>query len=745
MIEDKSQSEMTEENEKPKRRRTFKVDSIILAIASLMLFISVFMLFADGVLFGGDDYSNLTKVGKFEVSKNDVRRRVDSGMTWGNASKNDIVFEGDSVFTGDSSEATVTLDNGTVLKIDPKSLVVIRTRGKNLEIDLQYGSLQGKLGGDGSIMLTQNGQTQELSGDNSELRIVKGENSSSVQVVSGQVSLKDGKKLNQDDELTLDKKGSKVSHSDITLLSPKNGESDWLPLGKTVTFKWKSAKPGFDGVFETSKDPAFTIVSQSVPVTGTSFSSGDSPDFRGPFYWRVRANAADSIPPVAWKISLYDDVPPLPVLPANEQVVRIPKNAKENRVSVFLTWEDSSGSNDFEVQTSVDETFAKPLATEHTTELVSKVMLGEGEFYWRVKGTHPDRKNAPWSRTMHFTVLKSGRDLEAPVLQVKNLEFNIPRAALPPVGEKVEHIAVTGVPAFQWTGVKGATGYVAEFATDDTFSNSQSIELDQALSYAPSKVLPGDAYFRVHANTKSGKAGNPSEVGILHIQLPAPVIGPLPDKKMTFNTKKEMDKAQHEFKITWEALPVAANYELVWGADPQFTKSKAFKISGTTKKIKVTKPREYAAKVRALDANDKPISPYSEVRVGKFEKELKKAVELPKIADKPKPPREPAAAFGLPGVKTIEPKADTSLVSLEHAPTFVRFQWHAFAKADEYLIQISEDADFTKLVKEKTVKRNAFVFEEALPEGKVFWRVRAKTKAGYSEWSDVAKINVLYR
>ena len=92
-----------------------------------------------------------------------------------------------------------------------------------------------------------------------------------------------------------------------------------------------------------------------------------------------------------------------------------------------------------------------------------------------------------------------------------------------------------------------------------------------------------------------------------------------------------------------------------------------------------------------------------------------------------------------------EPRPKTSLISLENAPTFVSFKWKGMPGATQYTIQISEDADFTKIVGQAKVSKTAFVFEKPLPEGRVFWRVRAHTKKGLSEWSDISDVNVIYQ
>jgi hypothetical protein len=165
--------------------------------------------------------------------------------------------------------------------------------------------------------------------------------------------------------------------------------------------------------------------------------------------------------------------------------------------------------------------------------------------------------------------------------------------------------------------------------------------------------------------------------------------------------------------------------------------------------LKVSRPDSYAARVRALDADGEPISNYSSVEIASYRKEL----FIPPVVQKPVvkvEPRVPASVKGglissmaVPQLR--EPASASALVSLEDAPTFVTFRWKALKGATTYTIQISSDADFTKVVKEQKVKSNSYVFQKGLPEGKVFWRVRANTKTGFSNWSDSNDINVIYQ
>lgn len=62
-------------------------------------------------------------------------------------------------------------------------------------------------------------------------------------------------------------------------------------------------------------------------------------------------------------------------------------------------------------------------------------------------------------------------------------------------------------------------------------------------------------------------------------------------------------------------------------------------------------------------------------------------------------------------------------------------RWNSDGVVDNYLVQISNDENFTNIVKEFT--QNLSFSKQTLPAGKYFWKAKAINKAGTSEWSEV--------
>ena len=744
------------------------VDTVILTTASFVFATSLFFLFQDGAMLDGGDRSNLTAVGTFKISSNDVRRRLDSGMTWSNIDAPDKVYEGDTIFTGDKSEASVTLSNGNVIKIDAKSLVVIRTKGNKTEIDLQYGSLQGKIESADPIVITQNGKQQELGGSNgSQIRIVKTEKAKTVrvQVTKGEVTVKQKDKPNeivkQDETVQIHETTAPVvEKASVVLLTPVDGQSQWLAMGAPLKFAWRStgaAKAGRSRL-EFSRDGQFETPTYSAEVSGDAYSVADTNVPQGSFYWRVKpASGEPSLPANA---SVYADVPPMPVLPKDAQVYLLDSQSNETTKAVYFTWEDKSNSTEYEFQLARDKEFSAVLQSKKGKEKVQRIVdLAVGEYYWRVVGRHPKRLSAPWSRTMAFSIREGAKAPKAPVVASSELNYTIPNSLLSRVPASVlssgRGVKPEGLTPFKWTGDENAQSYEVEVGVDASFANSVRYDAEGATSFAPQEVRPGALYMRVRAKSADGRVSPVSTVTKLNVALQAPQLEKIKPVTSVFKSADELQKATHDFRLAWTPQPFADAYELQWGVDAEFTKSKKFKVKETSRELKVSKAQSYAARVRSLDASGNPISGYSSVEFANYKKDLvlpKPVAKLPvKIVEAPRAPaaerddRLGGMVLTIPVPQLKEPAVATALISLEDAPTFVTFKWKAYKNATFYTIQISEDADFTKVVSETESKSPAYVFQKALPEGKVFWRVRAHMKSGFSQWSDPYDINVIYQ
>ena len=771
-----------EEFEEPalpgEKKRRIGVDMGIVIVALGALAASIFFFFGDG-FFSSGQHGDMQPVGHLTKSHNDVRRKVDGGLSWGTVASADKVYEGDSVFTGDGSDAVIELDKGGRIAVDPKSLIVIRTKGSNLEVDLQYGSLEGHVENNQPLLLKQGNEVKKIESKNAQIRIVRAEKShkTSIQVLSGELKVQN-KIVAKNEVVELEKdEAPVVTKVRLSLLAPASDKTLWLPAGKTVDFTWKTDKPDAKYTLELSHSTSFEHPIYNATVQGTSYQLAEESRPAGDFYWRVRP-AGEGLPSLPSRLTVYSDVPPKLVAPADNYVFSTPTESPT--IELPLSWEDTAGSTQYNVQIATDEEFQKIILDEKTKlQRFKSHPLAQGQYHWRVMGMNPDRNEAPWSRSASFTISPAAKPIAAPTLTQATLKYVIPQAAVKgligPIPEE-QGIRANGIQPLAWAAVADATEYQVEQANNPQFKNASTHEVTES-KFTPDEVRPGDFYMRVHAKDKNGRVSEASEVAHLEVTVQPPLLNKIKDQALTFASTEAMqnDHSKREFKLTWTPQPFAEGYEVEWGADREFTRSKTFRTKESAKAISVSRPMPYAARVRSLDKLGNPISPYSET----IQAEFKKVVSLPKtlppkrqiaalppklipvvkevtvapplVVDAP-PERSKSVAkvAGMTQLKMIapvlrEPLPQSSLISLESTPTFVNFKWKPVKGVNFYILEIAQDADFENKIAEVKVQATSFVFQKPLPEGHVFWRVRYQKGRSESDWSDVSDLNVIYQ
>ena len=752
----------------PKEKKPrFGVDGAILAAAFIVLTGSLYFLLTDET---DSDTAGKVPVGQFTKHANDVRRRMQDGFSWSNISKSESVYEGDSVFTGESSTADIGLKSGGHLSIDSKSLVVIHTTDHGLQLDLQYGSMTGKVNEGVPIVVSQNGVLQELSSHGAEIRISAGaDKKSKIEVISGDVELKPVVKSKTAVKQTLHK--NDVVHLEappvqkklaLEVVEPSSGRILWLADQAPVALSWKDPQESKDSSYrvELSNDSSFSTPLFSTTTTDKTYSLSEAnrpASGAQPFFWHVARVAKPGVAPDtsdttrATKLTIYPDVPPLLVSPTAAQIFKYTATDKSPALPIDLVWTDNAGSNSFNVQVAQDEEFEKVVfenkVTDAKTPKTTTTPLASGHYFWRVMGLHEQRKKPLWSQMAEFSIQEESIQLAPPVLKDLHLTYLIPFSVLKNTPASVIQSG-QGVPTekmrpLEWSPVTGAANYEVEISNREDFKNSSRIPLADVKAFAPSRVQPGSFYARVRA--KSAKAESPpSNVARVDVTVPAPVIKPVAPVTEVFPDKKSYDLGHHEFKMTWTPVPFAHHYEFDKAVDEKFKKGRRYSAKKNLEEIQAVESGSTLARVRAVDKNGDPISGFSTIEVVSYIKKL--AAPVAQAKPQPQPQAQPTARtpaanpmnLGIMnlGPRLRDPIAGTTLVNAEGATPFVNFRWQKFKGSNSYELQVSQDPTFSTVLDTLNVHKTSFVYSKPLPEGSVYWRVRGRNDKRISEWSN---------
>ena len=116
-----------------------RLDKFILAISLVGACVFGVLLWNENILISrlASNNPSLEPIGRIEFSRNDVRRRVNRSLMWHDLSSEEVVFDRDSIFTGENSETEISLGDGNTIQVGASSLVVIRRDGESQEQEMQ--------------------------------------------------------------------------------------------------------------------------------------------------------------------------------------------------------------------------------------------------------------------------------------------------------------------------------------------------------------------------------------------------------------------------------------------------------------------------------------------------------------------------------------------------------------------------------------------------------------------------------
>lgn len=753
------------------KEKSFNFDRVLIAGAVLTFSAAVFFLLGDDYFSNNGNTKDLKPVGSVKESQNDVRRRVNNGLTWMPVGKKDQIYEGDSIFTGEKSGADIALDNGGSLNVDPNSLIVVKTSDNEVQIDLKYGSLVGQIASDKKIIITDNGKTvQEISGGKpgkrSQLRITKSKQSkeASIQVLSGEVGIK------QAGQSAV----KKIKSAPIQLLAPETAAVFWNADTEGTSFKWTSEAKDTRFVIEFSTDESFTKIVTKKETSAQEVSLIDLQKTPGLYQWRVRQISADpksSVVSPSRSVSIFPNIAPQLIEPRAEQTFVLPVQRGDQAVA--LSWSDKAGSLDYQVQVSLDVDFKNPVLDQKVALLTTTTKpLLPGTYYWHVQGLHPKRQKSPWSATRRFRIQEIPK-LTAPELVKNSINYQLPKALVEVNKTNLEKektgVAPADMPLMTWKPVDQANLYQLEVADNEGLNAAVTEEiLAPTTSFRFAKVKPGPLYWRVRTVNKNNVPGAFNSHVRWTVELPPPTILNEPTITQDFTDKAEFDKAQAKIKLEWTPWVFAAAYEIQFSDDMTFNKLKTGRLKESFKDLTFTRPASYYWRVRALNNSGTPISPFSEMQHLEYIKNLAEPVlakqEEPPPQPTPSPtPRQisnkgfrvlpnqrnlasaPEKELGVGAPSLREPKQNTKVISFGKTGVFLTFKWSQVAQAKTYEIQLASTADFAEPFAATKTKETQILMEENIPEGPVYWRVRGQLLDGYSKWSSPNQINIVFQ
>ncbi|MFL5785146.1 MAG: hypothetical protein ACJ76H_11080, partial [Bacteriovoracaceae bacterium] len=354
-------------------------------VGALLIILSSYRLFFSRA----GNFEGIT-LGRVSALEKVVKIKRARALDWVDANASDLVTENQMIYTDELSQAEVEFNEGHRLVISENSLVKIRSRGKENELDVNKGSIRATLSGNEPIIVKMNGEDYELKGENANVEINLHGNVGEIGVVSGKVELaKDGKTTELDEKTALVVEGEKYSTKALAyvLLSPAKLAALYTgPQSSDIVFTWTGETSGNITLALTSDFSGDSV--ETYPVDGNSFRTKLSP---GHWYWKLESEKGSSL---VSDFRLIEETAPEILRPKNGETVDVLVDEKGTQ-TVRLEWTGGEAKN-FSVD--VDGKISE-VAHE-----VFPATVTANELTWKVKVSDPKRPFAIWSETQKIRV-----------------------------------------------------------------------------------------------------------------------------------------------------------------------------------------------------------------------------------------------------------------------------------------------------------------------------------------------------
>lgn len=720
-----------------------KTDKFILSSAALLLVAFSYFLYDDSLLFPRNDAAGLPEVGSVSTSQNDVRLKNATAFSWFPASTADKVHQQDSVFTGAGSEASIRLNDGSVLNLKENSLVTLNQSEGQMTLNLRYGDFVGQIAGESNLKVQAGEKSFDLQGD-------KGGGKAAVRInlsSSGDVDLKllEGnvkvqvkqkgqakaveQKLTKDKSLSMSRKGAveQVAPPKIQLVTPDGVLVVRLNPNDPIPLKWKTEGGDLANYdVDLCADPICDNPVMTIPAKDQKADVVEALK-DGQYLWRVRGFdkfGAEVVKTAPRTLNVAVAAPPVVTTPGgNEMVVHAEvqtKKADEIPLSeAKLSWETRPHFATYPWQLAKDPEF-KELVQQGSLaggDLVTP-KLPNGVYYYRVRGILKTGPSSAWSPVAQFKVDLLGKPPEKPStprLLTKKIDFD-------PSAEKQRNPASVPAPVIKWTKAERAETYKVQFSKDPSFKTPLSYSVPTtAMTWT--QYRPGVWHVRVIGVSGEGLAGNPSDLGTATIIVADPRLQPI--EKKTVRGEAGVETAPpSDLKVEWNEVAFATKYELEVADNDKFENAKKMELTSTTNSIPVPKPGSYFFRVRAFDEKGESVGEMSPTEKGIYV--YKHPMETPRL---------------------MEPFDKASIFLQSTAEPFIWLEWKKVKDTGKYEIEVATEPSFKKpIVSFKTVE-NRYLLRQAIPVGKLYWRVRALVEEENleSDWSNPRLFQVVSR
>jgi hypothetical protein len=511
-----------------------KIERRLFILCCLVILVFSYLLYDDSLLFA-NRVSKDAPIAELIEKKNDVRLKISESFSWISTKAPEKLYPFDSLFTGDGSTAILRLDDGSVLRIDGQSLIVMSMFEGQLVLDLKSGSLSGDLSQNSKLLLkTREGFQTLKASEGKKFKLEKDFAGQTLQRV--------------------DRKPASLVESDIIWKSPKHFSLNKQDPRTYRNLSWTKIGNIQDTVIEISTTPEFNLVDKQMKTAKTE--SGipvELPD--GQYFVRLKGYSKDrklNATSLVHTFELIDKKKSL--LPPPLLLTKNISHSDSFNFPPVVKWQGVNTAEKYRVEVSNSPRF----------EQVKKYETGQDFFPWSdfQPGTYFVRL---YSQNSESTSEPS----DIGTIEVSSVAPKLD--AIPPIliRSKDKNVGPQDV-KLRWQHTGKQAKYRVEVSKDGTFHDAQVLESNRGPASLQVKN-PGDYSVRVFAADESGTPISPSS-NIEHFRydIKNPLDTPQLIKPFS-ETTVFLQKADNPYLwLDWKPVFAAEIFKVQIARDPEF-------------------------------------------------------------------------------------------------------------------------------------------------------------------------------
>lgn len=450
-----------------------KIEKRLFSLCCIVILVFSYLLYDDSLLFSRREAKG-QPVAELVKKVEDVRLKISESFSWIPARAPEKLYPFDSLFTGDRSTAVLKLDDGSILRIDGQSLIVMSMHEGQLVLDLKSGSLSGDLSQNSKLLLKTKEGFQTLSGrEGKQFRFEKD--------FAGQTLQR------------MDRKPALAMQSELIWKSPKHFSLNKQDPRTYQSLSWVKVGDVNETIVEISTTRDFTLIDKQMKTAKTETGIPvELPD--GQYFVRLKGYSKDrrlTATSVIHSFEMIDKKRSL--LPPPLLLTKNISHSDSYNFPPVVKWESVDMAEKYQIEVSNSPRFEQVKRYETSQVFFPWSDFQPGTYFVRLYSQNNDSTSEP-SDIGTIEVSSAAPHLDP-----------IPRIL---IRSKDKNVGPQNV-KLRWQHSGKQAKYRVEVSKDGTFHDAQVLES----SRGPASLLvktPGDYHVRVFAANEDGMPISPS-------------------------------------------------------------------------------------------------------------------------------------------------------------------------------------------------------------------------------------------